>query len=290
MDNLAGMPCFAGVRSPATPSATDATCTSKTDANGNFRDMGAQASRSGMRGCRAHVIDGTTVSNGKQLLFMTEARQERREQACKAAASAAPHLSYPQLHRSGPGGSMRRWQHSRPTADEHAPVPPTDPPQASHTAAGATSGVQPPPPTTHVVTNPRLQVNLPSPPPPPRPATLPTVPKRKFRERAVPSSHVGRALGFAGLGASLAWGAASEAVGRAISPPSAASAASQPVLSEANAKRLANALCRMRGAALKIGQMLSIQDEDLMPPQVVAALEQVRQKYKRNPRVRLPDT
>ncbi len=31
------------------------------------------------------------------------------------------------------------------------------------------------------------------------------------------------------------------------------------VLSEANAERLANALCRMRGAALKMGQMLSIQ-------------------------------
>lgn len=28
------------------------------------------------------------------------------------------------------------------------------------------------------------------------------------------------------------------------------------VLSEANAERLANALCRMRGAALKLGQML----------------------------------
>jgi hypothetical protein len=39
-------------------------------------------------------------------------------------------------------------------------------------------------------------------------------------------------------------------------------------MTEANAERLANALCRMRGAALKIGQMLSIQDENLLPPQV----------------------
>lgn len=39
-------------------------------------------------------------------------------------------------------------------------------------------------------------------------------------------------------------------------------------MTEANAERLADALCRMRGAALKLGQMLSIQDEQVLPPQV----------------------
>ncbi|EFN54887.1 hypothetical protein CHLNCDRAFT_24033, partial [Chlorella variabilis] len=47
-------------------------------------------------------------------------------------------------------------------------------------------------------------------------------------------------------------------------------------LTEDNAERLANALCRMRGAALKLGQMLSIQDENVLPPQFQAALERVR--------------
>ena len=47
-------------------------------------------------------------------------------------------------------------------------------------------------------------------------------------------------------------------------------------LTENNAERLANALCRMRGAALKLGQMLSIQDENVLPPQFQAALERVR--------------
>lgn len=41
-----------------------------------------------------------------------------------------------------------------------------------------------------------------------------------------------------------------------------------PFLSEQNAERLALALCRMRGAALKLGQMLSIQDETLIPAPV----------------------
>ena len=40
-------------------------------------------------------------------------------------------------------------------------------------------------------------------------------------------------------------------------------------MTERNAERLADALCRMRGAALKLGQMISIQDESVLPPQVV---------------------
>jgi aarF domain-containing kinase len=39
-------------------------------------------------------------------------------------------------------------------------------------------------------------------------------------------------------------------------------------MTERNAERLADALCRMRGAALKLGQMISIQDENVLPPQV----------------------
>mgnify|MGYP003703444551 CR=1 FL=1 len=42
-----------------------------------------------------------------------------------------------------------------------------------------------------------------------------------------------------------------------------------PFLSEKNAERLALALCRMRGAALKLGLMLSIQDESIIPPPVL---------------------
>ena len=44
-------------------------------------------------------------------------------------------------------------------------------------------------------------------------------------------------------------------------------------LTEQNAQRLADALCRMRGAALKLGQMLSIQDEGMLPPQVTGCSE-----------------
>ena len=64
------------------------------------------------------------------------------------------------------------------------------------------------------------------------------------------------------------------------STPSAAGAASSSAvsrfLSPANTERLAEGLCRMRGAALKIGQMLSIQDDALLPPALAAVLARVR--------------
>lgn len=54
------------------------------------------------------------------------------------------------------------------------------------------------------------------------------------------------------------------------------SSSSNPVITEANAERLAEALCRMRGAALKLGQMISIQDESVMSPQLLRILDRVR--------------
>ncbi|GFR41327.1 hypothetical protein Agub_g2011 [Astrephomene gubernaculifera] len=130
---------------------------------------------------------------------------------------------------------------------------------------------------------------LPPPPPPPLQA-----PARKLRERRVPETPLGRALGFAGLGASLMMGSLADNIGRALRGSGTPAEGEQQhaaaagggsarrsgggssFLTEANAERLANALCRMRGAALKIGQMLSIQDENVLPPQVQAALERVR--------------
>jgi len=60
-----------------------------------------------------------------------------------------------------------------------------------------------------------------------------------------------------------------------------------PFLSEANTQRLAEGLCRMRGAALKVGQMLSIQDESLVPAQLQAVLDRVRDGADVMPRAQL---
>lgn len=103
----------------------------------------------------------------------------------------------------------------------------------------------------------------------------------KPRERSVPSNSFSRAMGFAGLGASLLWGTAQDSVSRVFrsktKDKSNADQGSQYLLlSKSNAERLANALCHMRGAALKLGQMISIQDENILPPQFQEALEKVR--------------
>ncbi|WVZ71354.1 hypothetical protein U9M48_019947 [Paspalum notatum var. saurae] len=95
----------------------------------------------------------------------------------------------------------------------------------------------------------------------------------------------------AGLGAGLAWGTLQESArrvmyGTPVDTEGKRSALS-PFLSNQNAERVALALCRMRGAALKVGQMLSIQDESLVPPPVLAALDIVRQGADVMPRKQL---
>ncbi|XP_057964150.1 protein ABC transporter 1, mitochondrial isoform X2 [Malania oleifera] len=128
-----------------------------------------------------------------------------------------------------------------------------------------------------------LNVNLPA-----RDTSLPK--RRRPRERRVPSTPFSRALGFAGLGAGLAWGTLQESAKRLVfGTPNLQDkqSALSPFLSEKNAERLALALCRMRGAALKLGQMLSIQDETLVPAPILAALDIVRQGADVMPRSQL---
>ncbi|VDK76422.1 unnamed protein product [Gongylonema pulchrum] len=90
----------------------------------------------------------------------------------------------------------------------------------------------------------------------------------KNRERRVPSSRVARFAQFGQLGVSLAMGAVAEVAKRTlgISKVPNSSAESEkvgikenPFMTEANAEKIVRTLCRVRGAALKLGQMLSIQ-------------------------------
>jgi aarF domain-containing kinase len=101
--------------------------------------------------------------------------------------------------------------------------------------------------------------------------------------RAVPTSRAARAMGFASLGFGLAMGTASEGLSRIFGSSSTGSV----YANDANADRLSATLCRMRGAALKMGQMLSIQDESLLPPALSRALQQVRQGADAMPKYQL---
>jgi len=74
----------------------------------------------------------------------------------------------------------------------------------------------------------------------------------------VPSSQIGRLLHYGGLAAGLGFGAISESLRRATSSPSSESSPNL-MFSPSNMELLVRKLSRMRGAALKLGQMISIQ-------------------------------
>ena len=82
------------------------------------------------------------------------------------------------------------------------------------------------------------------------------------RERRVPSSRISRVASFASLGVGLGLGVMAEASRRVVGAGSQRSGSKLDgslILTEANAERIVATLCRVRGAALKLGQMLSIQ-------------------------------
>jgi len=102
--------------------------------------------------------------------------------------------------------------------------------------------------------------------------------------RAIPTSRISRAFGFATLGAGLALGSVTELARRTFL---LSSSDSLLLSNDANAERLTNSLRRMRGAAMKLGQMLSIQDESIAPPALTAALENVRRGAEAMPQYQL---
>ena len=99
------------------------------------------------------------------------------------------------------------------------------------------------------------------------------------KEKKVPSSRTARAISFGGLGINLVAGALGELTKRTVGISESKNSGSFPglILSEANALKIVDTLCRVRGAALKLGQMMSIQDSDYLSPELQAIFERVRQ-------------
>lgn len=78
-----------------------------------------------------------------------------------------------------------------------------------------------------------------------------------MRESRVPSSRFGRIWQYGGLAASMTFGAVGESFRRATG--SGGDSRGSLMLSAGNMERLVAKLSRMRGAALKLGQMMSFQ-------------------------------
>ncbi|KAM9732733.1 atypical kinase COQ8B, mitochondrial isoform 2-T2 [Menidia menidia] len=100
------------------------------------------------------------------------------------------------------------------------------------------------------------------------------------KERKVPATRISRLVNFGGLAVGLGIGAIAEVAKQSLGGKQKGDMSAlldSPFLSEANAERIVNTLCKVRGAALKIGQMLSIQDNTFINPQLQKIFERVRQ-------------
>ncbi|KAJ8930342.1 hypothetical protein NQ314_016892 [Rhamnusium bicolor] len=95
------------------------------------------------------------------------------------------------------------------------------------------------------------------------------------KQRKVPSSRIGRMVSFGTLAAGLGLGTATEYAKRTFGIGDQVSDANL-FMNKANMERIVDTLCKVRGAALKLGQILSIQDESLVNPELAKALERVR--------------
>ena len=145
----------------------------------------------------------------------------------------------------------------RPTKKPHSPV--DSPPQTNYDNATAKLELKSPsvhgskdifPDSTGIASNRAVQreeaVQLPANDSP-----------LQMRESKVPSSRLGRMWQYGSLATTMAFGTLGEGIRRVARPADEHSGSL--VMSEANINRLVAKLSRMRGAALKLGQMLSFQ-------------------------------
>ncbi|XP_066524619.1 atypical kinase COQ8A, mitochondrial [Hoplias malabaricus] len=105
---------------------------------------------------------------------------------------------------------------------------------------------------------------------------------KSARERKVPVTRLGRLANFGGLAVGLGLGAIAEMAKKSLRSDEKkghkkAILDSNPFVSEANAERIVRTLCKVRGAALKFGQILSIQDDAFINPQLAKIFDRVRQ-------------
>ena len=104
------------------------------------------------------------------------------------------------------------------------------------------------------------------------------------RSARVPQSRTERVGRLGSMLAGIAGEAAIEALRRAAGRGDSNGSL---VVTEANARRLADTLAELRGAAMKLGQLLSLQGDDLLPPELTAMLGTLRSQARYMPEYQL---
>ena len=99
---------------------------------------------------------------------------------------------------------------------------------------------------------------------------------RPGKRSRVPASRLERLVRFGFLAGEMAAGGLYEGARRAVGVSAGAAGAASALLAPAQAQRLARRLSQMRGAAMKLGQLLSLEGDDLLPPEFAEALAVLR--------------
>ncbi len=112
-------------------------------------------------------------------------------------------------------------------------------------------------------------------------------PSRKSR---IPASRLERVARIGWLAGEAALGGAAEKLRRRLPSAAEASVEASALLTGGNARRLAARLSRLRGAAMKLGQLLSMEGEDLLPAEFTEALAILRAEADAMPEKQLHET
>jgi predicted unusual protein kinase regulating ubiquinone biosynthesis (AarF/ABC1/UbiB family) len=107
----------------------------------------------------------------------------------------------------------------------------------------------------------------------------------KDKQKAIPRSRLGRLSSMARMAGGVAAGMLGEGV-RQLSEGNRPKV-SDLILTPANARRVAKQLATMRGAAMKVGQLLSMETNDILPAELSAILAQLRERAFIMPRSQL---
>ncbi|KAI1438711.1 ABC1-domain-containing protein [Xylaria sp. CBS 124048] len=106
------------------------------------------------------------------------------------------------------------------------------------------------------------------------PSSDPLATTRALRESTVPATRLSRLWNYGGLAAGMLGGALSEGISRGLGGGGQGSV----VFNANNMERLVAKLSRMRGAALKLGQMMSFQDSKMLPGPIQEILQRVQDR------------
>lgn len=225
----------------------------------------------GIRQFTAYTLQHAQHRHGSKAQVEDSLSWDRSEDETHVGYLSAASISSTSNHSAGNADGSFPVLNIQPTAVLAEAPRPTD----NATEASDSLAFQPLPPPTPLTSKTKSNESKKSGPTP--------MLTEQSKASKVPASRVGRLFSYGSLAAGLGMGALAEVTRRTLGMSDnvgksleTAVLGDNPFLTQANVNRIVDTLCKVRGAALKIGQILSIQDNTLISPQMQAIFERVR--------------